>query len=276
MNNKGKKIQKNKKNEKLTTKKQKQENHKLFNNNKNINKTNSLYLIKRELSSKINSKYNCTKKKYELFITEYLINNANCRLVSIFKERMLNDYIEEFLHRKYIISECQERIPKFYKYYKNYLIFFCKPIFKDMKFNKIIQNNGEKKAELYFKRNYLKSESIDSIKDNGFEKTDTEISSEIENNSKNKKNCNDNIFSDSLKEKLENVTILTTASNNGVNKSINLNIDNEKLEVFCENKYDKSNDTTVVNFIKNYKKELKAKKYKNNNKKINHADILGN
>ena len=276
MNNKGKKLQKNKKNEKLTTKKKKQENPKLFNSNNNFNKINSLYLIQKELSSKINSKYNCTKKKYELFIMEYLINNANCRLVSIFKEGMLNDYIEEFLHRKYTISECEERIPKFYKYYKNYLIFFCKPIFKDMKFNKIIQNNGEKKAELYYKRNYLKSKSIDNIKDNGFEKTDTEISSEIENNSKNRKNSNDNIFSDSIKEKLENVTILTTISNNGVNKSINLNIDNERLEVFCENKYDKSNDTTVVNFINNYKKELKAKKIRNNNKKINHADILGN
>ena len=274
MNDKGKKIKKNKKNENSKAKKQKQENHKSQNVNKNFNKTNSLYLIQKELSSKIYSKYNCSKKKYELFIIEYLLNNANCRLVSIFKEKMLNDYIEEFLHRKYIISECEERMPKLYKYYKNYLIFFCKPIFNDMKFNKIIQNNGEKKAELYYKRNYLKSNSIDNIKDNGFEKTNTEISSENQKNSKNK-NSNDNIFTDSIKEKLENVSIMTTISN-GINKSINLNIDNEKLEVFCENKYDKSNDTTVVNFINNYKKELNNKKNKNNTKKIYHADILFN
>lgn len=73
------------------------------------------------------------------------------------------------------------------------------------------------------------------------------------------------IFNDSVKEKLENVTIMTTISN-GLNNTVNLNIDNEKLEVFSENKYDKSNDTTVVDFINNYQKELENKNNKNTKK----------
>ena len=261
MNNKGKKYVKSKKKEKIKKNELIKQNISSFkNNNKINNKYNSTFFIQKELYSKLNIKYNCCLKKYELFLVDYLINTANCRLVSVFKENMINDYIYEFLHRKYNKSECEERIPKFYKYYKNYLIFFCKPIFKEMKFNEIIQNNGEKKAEIYYKRNYLKSKSIDNIKDCGFEKTDSDISCESQNNSKYNKN-EGIIFDDTIKEKLENVTIMTTISN-GVNKSINLNMDNERLEVFCENKYEKSNDTTVVDFINYYKKELKNKKKK--------------
>ena len=234
------------------------------------NKYNSVYLLQKSLFSKLTSKYNCTKEKYNLYIIAHILNNSNCRIVSMFKEDIMQDYIDEFLHRKYNQSESMERIPKFYKYYKNYLLFFCKPIFKDFTYNKIIQINSEKKAELYYKKKYLKSKSFEDSKDNGFEKTDSEMSSE-----KNSKNEKDGIiFNDTVKEKLENVTVLTTVSN-GVNKSINLNIDNEKLEVFCENKYDKSNDTTVINFINNYKKEMISKKIKSN-KKINHSYILAN
>ena len=270
MNNNGKKQIRNKKYEKRKKNKLTSKiNHSLHNNHIK-NKNNSAYLLQKSLFSKLISKYNCTKEKYNLYIITRILNNSNCRIVSVFKEDMMQDYIEEFLHRKYNQSECMERIPKFYKYYKNYLSFFCKPIFKNFKYNKIIQTNGEKKAELYYKKNYLKSKSFDDVIDNGFEKTDSEMSSE-----KNWKNENNEmIFNDSLKKKLENVTVLTTVSN-GVNKSINLNIDNEKLEVFCENKYDESNDTTVINFINNYKKEMNSKKNKSK-KKNNHSYILGN
>ena len=246
--------------------------------NKISDKKNIFDLTQKKLWLKLKNKYNCNKKIYESFLVEVLLNNVNCHLVSIFKEKMITDYIDEFLHRKYKILECEERLPKFYKYYKNYLIFFCKPIFKDMKFNKLIQNNGEKKAEVYYKQNYLKSKSIDNIKDCGFEKTDSDISSESQKNSKIKKD--DIIFNDSVKKKLENITIITTTSNEN-NKTVNLNIDNERLEVFCENKYDQSNDTTVANFINIYQKELdnnkiKIKNKKKHLKKFNHSYIFGN
>ena len=62
---------------------------------------------------KIQKKYNCTPKQYNSYIVDYLLNNADCHLVSIFKEKMLIDYIDEFLRRQYNINECNERLPKF-------------------------------------------------------------------------------------------------------------------------------------------------------------------
>jgi hypothetical protein len=251
MNYKGKKHLINKRNEKSKKKQIKK--------TKKANSLNYLNLVKKKLCVKLKQKYDCNKKKYELFLVDYLLNNANCHMVTVFKDKMISDYIEEFMHRKYDKNECEERMPKYYYYYKNYLNFFCKPTFKDMKLNEIIQNNGEKKAELYYKKNYLNAKSLDDIKNCGFEKNDTESSSDSQKSSKDN---NDNIiFNENIKEKLDNNTVLTTISN-GINKTMNLNIDNEKIEVFCENKYDISNDTTVVDFIDDYQKEIEKNKIK--------------
>ena len=46
-----------------------------------------------------------------------------------------------------------------------------------------------------------------------------------------------------------------TTINSNINKTINLEIDNEKIEIFRENKFDKSNDITlskIINFIDNH------------------------
>ena len=69
--------------------------HKLSQIEKSILKLNYLSNLK------IRKKYNCTKKTYEKCIISFLINNANCHLVSVFKEKMLLDFIDEFLRRKY-------------------------------------------------------------------------------------------------------------------------------------------------------------------------------
>lgn len=49
-----------------------------------------------------------------------------------------------------------QRIPKISKYYKNYLVFFCKSTFRNFKINKINQVYCDKKAELYYNNNYGK------------------------------------------------------------------------------------------------------------------------
>ncbi len=47
-----------------------------------------------------------------------------------------------------------ERIPKIVNYYKNYLKFFCNPVFRDFKANLVIQAYGDHKAKVYYKKNY--------------------------------------------------------------------------------------------------------------------------
>ena len=92
-------------------------------NNKENNKDNNKATKKRKLSKfekdiiklnhlsnlKIRKKYNCTKKLYEKNIISYLLNNANCHLVSIFKKKKLTDYVDEFLRRQYSIEESNEK-----------------------------------------------------------------------------------------------------------------------------------------------------------------------
>ena len=229
---------------------------------------------------KIRKKYNCTKKTYEKCIITFLLNNANCHLVSIFKEQMLTDFIDEFLRRKYSKQEGFERIPKFAVYYKNYLQFFCKPTFTDFVINEIINDYGEKKAELYYKNNYQGGKSKD-IEDLGFEESNSDDDSE---NNKFKVGENGEIFDESIKDNIDNVTIMTTI-NNSKNNTINLNLNNEKIEVFSENKCDKSNDTTLhelMDIVKKGKKsvyiikdKIKEKaKEKNNETSDNYSNNL--
>ena len=233
--------------------------------NKNSEYKNCIKKLYFFASLKIKKKYDCTPSKYDRIILEYLLDNIDCHLVSLFKERMLTDYVEEFLRRKYNISEIRERIPKFSIYYKNYLNFFCKPTYNCFKFNKIIQNYGEKKAEIYYKQNYQGGVTNDE-ENNGME----ESSSDESSNKENEYEFNDDgkIFNNMVKEKLDNVTVMTTISNTG-NNTINLNINNEKIEVFSENKAEISNDTTIGEIIKNIKNEMKKikNKKKNDNKK---------
>ena len=232
------------------------ENSKDNNNNKAIKKRKlskfEKDIIKLNYLSnlKIKKKYNCTKKLYEKNIISYLINNANCHLVSIFKERMLTDYVDEFLRRQYSIEESNERIPKFAIYYKNYLLFFCQPTFSNFIINEIINDYGERRAELYYKNNYQGGKSNDN-EDLGFQESDSE--EESEKNYKFKNNENGEIFDDTIKENIDNVTIMTT-TNNSKNNTINLNLNNEKIEVFSENKCDKSNDTTLHDLMDIVKK----------------------
>ena len=202
---------------------------------KDIKKLNYLSFFK------IKKKYDSNKKAYEKIIINILLNNVNCHLVSVFKEKMLTDYVDEFLRRKYSSEESKERIPKFAVYYKNYLLFFCKPTFSNFAINDIINDYGERRAEIYYKYNYQGGKSNEQ-EDYGFEESDSEEESEKDN--KFKENENGEIFDNSVKENIDNVTIMTTI-NNSKNNTINLNLNNEKIEVFSENKCDHSNDTTL-------------------------------
>ena len=210
---------------------------------------------------KLKKNYDCTPSKYNMYILDYILNNLDCHLVSQFKENMLSDYIEEFLRREYNYSESSQRIPKFPIYYKNYLHFFCKPTYNCFKFNKIIQNYGEKKAELYYKENY-QGGVTNNEGDNGMEESS---SGDETSNKENEYAFNENgeIFNKLVKEKLDNVTVMTTINSTG-NNTINLNLNNEKIEVFSENKAEISNDTTIGDIMDDIKKELKKIENKKN------------
>ena len=212
-------------------------------------------------------KYNYTLEKYNLLCINQLLANRSCRLVSIFKEKMITDYIDEFLKRKYSFKESKDRIPKFYLYYKHYSIFFGQPFFSNFNFNMILQKNGEKKARIYYKNHYQNGESKDEDNENiGFAESGSDEEDEDKKNNM-KKNNNGKIFSSEIKDNIDNVTVMTTI-NSFENNTINLGLNNEKIEIFSENKMEKSNDTTIGELMDDINRGIEeANKIKNKNKK---------
>ena len=147
---------------------------------KNINST-----IKHILHS-TTSKHDSTPKQITINIINTLIESKPTHLVTIFKDHMITDFIDEFLRREYLINESFERLPKFANYYKNYLTFFCKPTFSNFYCNHIVQSFGEAKAEIYYNNNYgknSKQKKKSNIKKEGVKPLfSSTIKEEIENN----------------------------------------------------------------------------------------------
>ena len=111
---------------------------------------------------------------YMNYIMEVLVFNKNCHLVTIFKDFMILDYIDEFLKRYYKNEESKDRIPRFANFYKNYLKFFCKPTFSDFECNEIIQEHSEKKAELYYNQNFKNKKDKNNDADDGLFEDESE------------------------------------------------------------------------------------------------------
>ena len=117
---------------------------------------NTIKTIKEKIKAYFNNKYNNEKNleyQYIGLITRNLIFNRNTHLVSMFKDNMIMDYIEEFLKRFYDINDSYNKIPKIAVYYHNYLMFFCTPTLKQLTINSLIHNRYEKKAEFFYNEN---------------------------------------------------------------------------------------------------------------------------
>ena len=126
----------------------------------NNNKKKKLFSIKRKkldryfLNKNIQN-YNTSPENYNIIIINNLINLKESRLVTAFKDNLINNTEYEYLRGNFNLYDCIEVLPKFYEYYKNYLMFFCKPTFNNFYINETIQDYGEKQAEVYYKNNYV-------------------------------------------------------------------------------------------------------------------------
>ena len=173
--------------------------------NLNLQKELKIKITKSLLNELLYNRYNTTKNDYNDFILNCLMFNRNCHLVSLFKDYMIYDYIEEFLKRYYNYKESIDRLPKISQYYRNYLKFFCKPFFKSFYLNNIIQNYTDNKAECYYKINY------------GFKKD--------KENSKIDKELLNTIFNKTLKDKINNISY----SSKSINLHFNISGNNSGL-----------------------------------------------
>ena len=220
---------------------------------------NLILQMKALAKEKIISQYNCTPTKFNYFIINNIIRNNYCHVVSIFKDILINYSNIEFINKAYNLKEAKRLINKFYLFYKNYFVFYCKPVFSCLSKCSIMKNYYNKKANCFLDlNNYteklnLEDDASNSIYSNKNKTIETLTDSQ-------------NFFNYKVRETLENTTIITNVSDASDIGTINLNMNNEKLEVFKENKKEYSNNTTFEEILK----YLKNKKiFKESNIKIN-------
>ena len=218
-----------------------------------------------KLLSLLYLKYGDIEEEYFLSFTNKLIFNTQSHFTTLFKECQLNISKEEYLKRFYKKRETRERIPMLSDYYKNYHIFFCKPIFCDFFSYELIHSHEEIKAELFYKKNYS---------------DDTDIKSLITKDEKEKENCNENSSLSSLDNITNNKIIFTKRNKNIIDNdlddkmlTISLNTDSARNKINSnENDYglmskrslDESFKKIVKNLVeyninKNKKKQRKKK-----------------
>ena len=213
------------------------------------------------------------KYSYKGLIMENLIFNKNTHLVSVFKDYMIWDYIEEFLKRFYKDEESNERVPKFASFYKNYLKFFCVPTFKDIFCNEMIHNYSEKKAELFYNENYKSKKEKNSFQEDYGVLEESESDEESETSNANN-NIEKTIFNETVKKKIEKYSPINT-SMALPESDTKLKPDDSGLLITS------SNETSLVNIMKGMTSPLpkgipkskksentaKEKENKNNNSK---------
>ena len=213
---------------------------------------------------KMSKKYNCTKDKYNSYIINNILRNDYCHIVALFKDILLNYSNLEFITNFYKMYKYRSLISELYSFYKNYFYFYCKPIFNQISLNIMLKNYYENQAKCFLKIDFNENSK------NSENKSDNDTNS-IDNKTIETLSQSQHIFNHYVKEFLEEKTDLTNANDADEEQSkeetMNLNMDNEKLEIFKENKKDYSNNSTFADIV-NYMSIKKT----NNNNNINKQD----
>ena len=190
-----------------------------INDKKLKNKNNALFYMNKNIQ-----KHNSSPELYNIIVINNLINLKTNSLVAIFKDNLIYNNIynneSEFLRGNFNIKECVEVLPKFYDYYRNYLMFFCQPTLNNFDLNEKIQEYGERQAEVYYNNNYVvkrKKGKKENIDDKNIDEDDE--SSKI----------NINSYSNNETSVVSFRTFFSSSVENIIKKGINL-ISNKKKE----------------------------------------------
>ena len=164
------------------------------------------------------SKYGDIEEDYYLSYINQLFYNVSSHYNCIYKENQYLENIEEFLKRYYRKHESRDRVPKLSEYYKNYLVFFCRPLFRNYKLGKVLHDYEDKKAEIFYKNNYADSinELEEKEKENSGKKSYSSLSS-LDNITNNKiifDKRTKNIIDNNLNTELCTLTLTSESSRN--------------------------------------------------------------
>ena len=118
-----------------------------------------------KLFSLLYSKYGDIIEEYQTSLMNQIIFKCSTHLNTQYQEIRFNNIFLEFLRRFYKKKEVKERIPNLYEYYKNYHLFYLKPVLRNFYYVKLLHNYQDKKAEIFYKNNYSKSSNDKSNTD---------------------------------------------------------------------------------------------------------------
>ena len=281
-------------------KKEKEEQNKIYQKKMTklkVNLSSSLKFIQKKKSHKkdkmnINNKNQTTSKLKNSLIQSLLLNNlkkynsnpiANKAMIitnlidckpthylAVFKDYLINDYVEEFFKRIYYFNESIDRIPNLFNYYKNYLNFFCKPTFRENFFNIIVKNYSDLQAENFYKNNI---ENINQDKNQiiEIEENDNVYKNEFNINDKNEVFIK-TIFTKSIKNSIDNINDEDYKKYNNKNNDSILDKKQESTIIFDNNNKISEGNTLLLMI-----NEMKEKhKQKTNQKNINMKKNINN
>jgi hypothetical protein len=122
-----------------------------------------------KLLSLLFSKYGDIKDDYYSSFTNQVLYKCSSHFSIQFREIQYNDVLIEFLRRIYKKKEVVERIPNLYDYYKNYHLFYLKPVLRNFYLENLLHKYQDKKAEIFYKNNYSQTSKDKKISDDNSE-----------------------------------------------------------------------------------------------------------
>ncbi len=118
-----------------------------------------------KLLSLLYSKYGDIQEDYFISFINQILYKIPSHFNVQYKEIQYNDIIIEFFRRFYKKKEVKDRIPNLYDYYKNYHLFYLKPILRNFYLENLMHNYQDKKAEIFYKNNYSQTTNEKNISD---------------------------------------------------------------------------------------------------------------
>ena len=219
-------------------------------------------------------KYGNSKKNYYKQKISNLINGKNTHFFINFQENALYDDLGEYHKRFYHKWENKSKLKEFYDYYLNYLIFFCRPIFRNLYYNSLLHYCSDVKADIFYKNNYKEEKNY--LKENKFstEKNNNFIKDKVEK-------INFLIFDKETRNRIDNSSNIISSIDRVNEEDQNMSY-TQKLKINDNNYITlRNNKENLIDFINEIKfsnnniNKKKLKKEKENEKSlINHFSSL--
>ena len=209
----------------------------------------------------IYSKYGDIEEDFDLLYINQLVYDKSSRYNILFKEFQYWHNDDEYLKRFYKRYESRPRLPKLSEYYKNYHLFFCRPNFTDIIISDLMEDYGDDKAEIFYKNNFEKTDSMDEEKEQSEKRTSESLSS-LDNITDNKI-----IFTKKAKKIIDqnlesNMGTLTLTTNSINFNNVNNNEMNNNEGLISKRSANDSFEKIVHNLIHYKKNKIKLEKNK--------------